>query len=739
MLPTPPSIQELCAAASHAYKHKHYSKAAALYEQLIALEPDTHSHYWHLGLMQLLDGQEAEAQLVWAMAMVEAEPEQAEQWILGLLTVLQAQAEQQEAVGEDQIAWMIRQHIHEVAPTDTDNYLQGLHLALKLEQLQESDIRAFKDALQANPSPALDSDRLWQVLQQFLTQVPEYPAVVELVEACLPWSNNVPAWIAALMSAADKLSIEPKTTTLNRRYVELCLQLDPEHIGALLRLSGYYQDDCNYVEGIETARRCWGICRTLVDKVMGNAILLRGLMGTGACWQEAIATLQQQTELMHAFLAEFESAPHERLNSRIICAPLFFYPYLNDNPRETRFLQNRMAQAYQSSLHRFVENHLEDYRPYPAAPVVRTENRKTIRVGYVSKFLWMHSVGWLSRWVFRHFDRDRFEVYAYFNQQSQVSQFSKEWFASQATRACCFTGDIFGIAQAIREDEIDILVDLDSLTCSQTCGVMALKPAPVQVTWLGLDASGIPAVDYFMADPYVLPEGAEAYYAETIWRLPQTYIAVDGFEVGVPTLRREHLGIPRDAVIYFSSQFAYKRHPDTVRLQMQILKTVPNSYFLVKGDGDQAGIRAFFEQIAEEEGVAGDRLRFLPRDPNEFVHRANLAIADVVLDTYPYNGATTTLETLWMGIPIVTRVGQQFASRNSYTMLMNAGITEGIAYTSEQYVEWGVRLGQDMTLRQQVKWKLWQSRQTSPLWNARQFTRELEKAYEQMWRRHLEN
>jgi predicted O-linked N-acetylglucosamine transferase (SPINDLY family) len=347
----------------------------------------------------------------------------------------------------------------------------------------------------------------------------------------------------------------------------------------------------------------------------------------------------------------------------------------------------------------------------------------------------MHSVGWLSRWLFHHYDRDRFEVHALFNQQVRVDGFTRQWFADKATSAYCIEGDILGIAQSVREAEIDILVDLDSITADLTCGVMALKPAPVQVTWLGLDATGLPAIDYFIADPYVLPDDAEEYYKETLWRLPQTYIAVDGFEVGTPTLRRDQLNIPTDAVIYFSAQISYKRNPDTIRQQMQILRQVPNSYFLVKGLGDTKAIQSLFTQLAEEEGVGGDRLRFLPRDDNELTHRANLGIADVVLDTFPYNGATTTLETLWMGIPLVTRVGQQFASRNSYTMMRNVGISEGIAYTAEDYVAWGVRLGEDAALRQQIHWKLLRSRQTSPLWNARQFTREMERAYEGMWER----
>jgi predicted O-linked N-acetylglucosamine transferase (SPINDLY family) len=262
---------------------------------------------------------------------------------------------------------------------------------------------------------------------------------------------------------------------------------------------------------------------------------------------------------------------------------------------------------------------------------------------------------------------------------------------------------------------------------------MALKPAPIQVTWLGFDASGIPSIDYFIADNYVLPKNASDYYREKIWRLPNTYLAVKGFEVGIPTLRRENLDIPGDGIIYMTVQSSYKRHPDTLRLQMRILREVPNSYLLIKGFADQKILQELFIQIATAEGVNPQRLRFLPDVAQEEIHRANLAIADVVLDTYPYNGATTTLEVLWMGIPLVTRVGEQFAARNSYTFMLNAGITEGIAWNEEEYLHWGIRFGREEDLRKRVQWQLKKSRQHAPLWDAQKFTQEMEAAYTQMW------
>jgi predicted O-linked N-acetylglucosamine transferase (SPINDLY family) len=274
---------------------------------------------------------------------------------------------------------------------------------------------------------------------------------------------------------------------------------------------------------------------------------------------------------------------------------------------------------------------------------------------------------------------------------------------------------------------------MDSLSLSTTYEVMCRKPAPVAVTWLGWDTSGCPEIDYFIADPYVLPADAEEYYSTKIWRLPHTYLAIDGFEIAVPTKRRSDYQIPADAIVYLCNQKSYKHNPDVLRLQMQIIKQVPNSYLLVQPRTNLESATKSYQQLATEIGIPMDRLRFIEPDPDEVTHRANLQLADVVLDTFPYNGATTTLETLWTGVPLVTKVGQAFVARNSYAFMQQLGVTEGIAHTDAEYVDWGVRLGTDLELRQQVMGKLLHSRKTSPLWNARSFTREMENAYRQMW------
>ncbi|HEY9658105.1 MAG TPA: O-linked N-acetylglucosamine transferase, SPINDLY family protein, partial [Allocoleopsis sp.] len=398
------------------------------------------------------------------------------------------------------------------------------------------------------------------------------------------------------------------------------------------------------------------------------------------------------------------------------------------NPRSTRSLRNQLAQIAQPHLQSVLQVESTQYRDATLRRKPQSISTRPPRIGYLAGSLRKHSVGWLCRWLLKHHDRNQFDIHLYSSRHS-TDFIQQQFMQDYGDRFHAVPSTVADIADRISADEIDILIELDSLTSLGGCGVVALKPAPIQVHWLGYDSSGIPAVDYFIADPYVLPDDAQEYYSETIWRLPQTYIAVDGFEVHLPSLRRDQLGIPNDAVVYLSSQTGMKRNVDNARLQMKILKEVPNSYFLVKSfRAIPEFIETFFTELAEEEGVSPDRLRFLPDVPSEFTHRANLALADVVLDTYPYNGATTSLEALWMGLPIVTRVGEQFAARNSYTMMMNVGITEGIAWNDQEYLEWGVRLGQNAALREDIFYRLRQSRHSSPLWNGQQFAREMEHA-----------
>ncbi len=719
--------------AYQAFVDQKYDQATTLYEQVIEADPTAKVAFWYLGLALLLQGQEAEAQMTWLMAMSEGEAEQIEQWTQDLAVVLDQEAARQTGLEQFAIAWAIRQHLREVLPGNVNNLLHSLALSIKLETFDPQDLveQGVLEELRRSHT-GVNEDLVLHLLEQFLGNMQPHPLLIEFADVARPYVTPQ-TYVDVVLYNSLKIAHLNRQSGMAAYLAEFCLQLQPDNIDVLFELASFYQNSHQYQKGIDAARRCVELTDFLPDHIFASYLLVRGLMNAGGYWDEAITTLIQHEQILQQLLADPPTSLDLVRNSRLNSVS-FFYPYFRDTPQQNRHLREQLFDFCSANMQFHNQEYWEKYQAHNQERRVHSERPKKLKIGYISYCFREHSVGWLCRWLLHHHDRDQVEIYLYLLQYRELPGDSlRPQFLQMADVARPLAADRIAATEAIFADELDILVDLDSVTLDVTCNILSLKPAPIQVTWLGWDAIGLSTIDYFLADPYVLPDDAQDYYVEKIWRLPQTYIAVDGFEVGTPTLRRDELEIPADAVIYFSGQRGYKRHRDTAKLQLQIIRQVPGSYFLIKGMADQDAIQQFFYQLADEVGVERDRLRFVPEVASEMVHRANLAIADVVLDTFPYNGATTTLETLWMGIPLVTRVGEQFAARNSYTMLKNAGIEEGIAWSDAEYVEWGVRLGVDADLRQQVHWKLLRSRHTAPLWNGKQFTRDVEAAYWQMW------
>lgn len=717
----------------------HYLEAELLYQQLTIDTPTCRNYIWYLGLALLLQGKETEAQMTWMLGMMEADEDQIEQWTQELVQILKDEIKRQEEKQAHHLAWVISQHIREVLPKDGANLLKLLQLSAKLGAYSQHE-PVILEVVEAFTTAGIDDitcQDLVAALQAILNTALYEAWVLKLVQFCVAQRDiydlaNLNSLVKALMFAATEAAYSGHRFDLAIEYATLSLQVEPEQREILSHLIGFYHELGQLDQAVDLATHLYTIAPTLAEKIHANFLILRSLLRSGGQWQEAKPKVERQQRLLQT-LIEQQEIPANRDTFSQLSNCTFFLPYIADAPEENRFLHNGIMSLCQAGAQAYAPDHRARF--YNRYTPRQKSTARPLKIGYLSHCLRSHSVGWLARWLFHYHHREQFQIYSYFvTYRAGVEDFLQNWYVERSDFSRKMGRDGLEVAEQIYDDQIDILVDLDSITADISCEVMALKPAPIQVTWLGWDASGIPAIDYYLADPYVLPESAQSYYQEKIWRLPHSYIAVDGFEVGVPTLKRDDLNISNDAIIYFSAQSGYKRHPENVRLQLKILKGVPNSYFLLKDiTKDPQQVQQFFEQIAAEEGVDYNRLRFLPKVKSEMLHRANLAIADIVLDTYPYNGATTTLETLWLGIPVVTRVGKQFSARNSYTMMANAGITEGIAWNDEAYVEWGIRLGQDETLRQKIAWKLQQSKQSAPLWNGKQFTKEMEKAYKQMW------
>jgi predicted O-linked N-acetylglucosamine transferase (SPINDLY family) len=698
-----------------------YSSVINLYEQEIESNSNEMSHYWYLGLAYLLDGQEDTAQTIWLVTIAQGDEGQACEWTSSLSKILELEAFRLFSNNRLQKAWLIRQHLRELDPSSIVNLLHLIELSIDLDCFDSLTLESWEVTkyLEKTSEDLINCQQLLSTVKKSLNYLT--PEVLEFAQKSLRILHKQPNWIHTFIVSAIKIGEGMEQPGFAAALTESLLEYDSNNLTLIKHFCRFLISSKDFNKATLIAEKYYEISTSSSDKFLSNYLLLKILVFSGA-WLKIDPIFQKHKELLGQI---FEEGLNQDLTLEIkysLIPAVCLLAYLQDNLPENRYFHNTVGNLFVS-----------DKSTYQYTSTRKNSNSKRLKIGYLSHTLRSHSVGWLSRWLFNYYDRDKFDVSIYFINHSLIDEFHNHWFASKVESIQIFEIDANKIANKIHEDNVDILVDLDSSTLNTSYEVMSFKPAPIQVTWLGWDAAGLPTIDYFITDPYVLPKNAQDYYQEKLWILPQTYIAVEGFEVGVPTLRKEDLNIPNDAVIFLSAQVGAKRHPKNIRTQLQILREVPDSYFLVKVIGDADTVKEVFLSIAEQENISPDRLKFIGFAPSEYVHRANLQIADVVLDTYPYNGATTTLETLWMGIPLVTRVGKTFSSRNSYSFMMNVGVTEGIAWTDEDYIEWGIRLGRDEILRQRVSWKLRQSRHTSPLWNAKQFTHEMENAYQQMW------
>jgi predicted O-linked N-acetylglucosamine transferase (SPINDLY family) len=709
--------------------------AIDFYELAVSNDETIASNYWHLGVAYLLAGREDDAQAAWFTPLATATDLDIDNLTNDLIGVLERTALDLAKIPDLEQAWLLRQHLWNLAPDRVENVLYLIYLASKIGTLTTDSLIDWQvnKLLQEKTIDLLDEDLLERVLGS-LIKIDTDPSL-EIITTCLQGltSNRATLIDKIANTLFEVFNQQPATGAFAIALAQLCNSLQPDTLSTLQLLNYLYSGVGLYHKAIETAEQYYQLTSSSLGKLFASYQLQRTHFTAGN-WKDKDRLIDRHRQLLAEVI---QSSPSglDRHQYQSLAVSSFFLPYAEDNPRINKSLQNQLVSIYQQNVRQHIQQKIaatdiaESFITESSLP----KQVGCLRIGYISIGLKGHSVGWLSRWLIHHHDRQSFQIFLYCLNSSETDEFNHQWFRDKADITSYLNCSYEQIIAQIEADKIDILIDLDSVTYDMTCLVMAHKPAPVQVSWLGWDSAGIPTVDYFIADPYVLADDAQDYYSEKIWRLPQTYLAIDGFEIGTPTLRREDLDIPADAIVYLSSQSGYKRHPDCVRAQMQIIKAVPNSYFLIKGRSDGATIQSFFGELAAEVGISLDRLRFLERDIDEYTHRANLAIADVVLDTFPYNGATTTLETLWMGIPLVTQVGQQFAARNSYTFMLNAGIEEGIAWNQDEYIEWGIKLGLDRDLRNKIHGKLRSGRTTAPVWNGKQFTRDLEQAYRQMW------
>ena len=293
------------------------------------------------------------------------------------------------------------------------------------------------------------------------------------------------------------------------------------------------------------------------------------------------------------------------------------------------------------------------------------------------------------------------------------------------------------IARLLREMEIDIAVDLKGYTQDSRPGILAHRPAPVQVHYLGFPGTmGADYIDYIISDPTIVPPEHESFYTEKIALLPDTYQGNDAKRaIAEATPTRAEAGLPEHGFVFCCFNNNFKILPEMFAIWMRLLGAVEGSVLWLLEDNPAAARNLKHE--AASRGIAPARLIFAPRASYE-AHLARQPLADLFLDTLPYNAHTSASDALWVGLPIVTCLGTTFAGRVAASLLEAAGLPELVTDSLSAYEVVTLKLAREPSALSALKTRLGQNRSTHPLFDTARFTRNLEAAYATMWQRHTQ-
>ena len=262
------------------------------------------------------------------------------------------------------------------------------------------------------------------------------------------------------------------------------------------------------------------------------------------------------------------------------------------------------------------------------------------------------------------------------------------------------------LAKLLRAMEIDIAIDLSGHTEGTRLDVLSHRPAPVQMTYLGFPGTlGLPFIDYLIADPRIIPPELKKHYAEKILYLPHCYLPRDSSVVPSPiTPKRSDFGLPEEGFVFCSFNHDYKINPPLFKVWMDLLKEVPDSVLWLMKLNDAA--HANLIESARNYGVDSKRIIFASRLPRVEDHLARYRLADVFIDTFPYNGHTTASDALRAGIPVVTLCGSSYSSRVALSLLYDLGMPELSFYSHNEYQKMALRMARDKTIHELVMGQL---------------------------------
>jgi protein O-GlcNAc transferase len=406
--------------------------------------------------------------------------------------------------------------------------------------------------------------------------------------------------------------------------------------------------------------------------------------------------------------------------------------YKNDEQVE------RFIEASRAHTNKLVKSALDNFPKFTFENRKKDKNKSILNIGYISSDIKEHPVAHLMRGVFKNHNKDKVKTFLYSFSPQDNSEYPKQIKEYVDNFIDINALSNYETAKRIYNDEIDILIDLNGHTGVTKLEALALKPAPIQVNYLGyIGSMGADFIDYVITDNIVTPPQDQKYYDEKFVYMPDCYQANDNdLEISEEEITRESEGLPEDKLIFCSLNQTYKFEPVMFEVWMNILKKVPKSVlWLYKGSifKDDNLAMENLKKEAKEKGVDPSRLIFAEPMTPISKHLKRTSLADIALDTRLYNGGTVTSQTLWAGVPVITIQGKVFQSRMASSILNAIGLKDMVTSSLKEYEELAVKLATNKEKLKEVKSRLEKNKHSKPLYNTELFTSNLEKAYREMW------
>ncbi|MHB8885478.1 MAG: O-linked N-acetylglucosamine transferase family protein [Methylovirgula sp.] len=711
------STTELMYGALEFHAAGNYAMAGDLYRQVLEAEPEHAIAWHHLGLIAHVGGDHATAAEHVGKA-IAIDPKYAQAF--SNLSAIHR------AMGDFTTAAMNAERAIALNPNFAPAH-SNLGNAHEDQGNFEEALAAYRDAIRCDPhfvEAHVNAANLLRHLKRYDEALATCETIIEKrPEAPKPYfcAGNI---FRESLRPREAIAAYRQAITAEPRFAEAYCNLG----NVLFRQSAFDEAIAAYLEAIEINP---SIAQTYCNLGAAYELSLRTQDALDA-YKKAIALdpdlVGVEVQLYHQRRAacdwdgieEAEATLLARLKDCTQPLPPFAFLSMQSSPA----IQLDVARLWVSALH--ARPSFEQPRPAAGATT------KKLKIGYVSGDFHRHATAHLMAGLFERHDRSRFEIIAYSHGMNDCSEMRYRLGKAFDDFVDLRDLDDRQAAQRIHADGIDILVELKGYTQLARSEIAAHRPAPIQVNFLGYPGTmGADFIDYVIADPITVPMDQQPFYDEKIVHLPDCYQPNDTQRrVTDLTPSRADCSLPEEGFVFCCFNNTYKITPRFFSLWMRLLEAVPGSVLWLFDAN--AKVKANLGKEAMQRGIDPRRLIFAPRiGPMD--HLARQRRADLFLDCLPYNAHTTTSDALWVGLPVITLLGETFAGRVAASLLHAIGMPELVTHSEAEYEALALRLATEPQLLANLRRKLHANRLTHPLFNTERYTRHLEAAFTEMW------